>query len=46
MWRAKDNHDLMCHIMCIFRMGLQLSAYKQESIFHKIAPNLTYLQKS
>ena len=50
IWFAEDNHSYMCHIgLCakgFLDSNFNLAVIDKISIFHEIAPNFTYSQKS
>ena len=48
MWCAGDNHSYMCHICAkaLLDSNFNQAVIDKRSIFHEIAPNFTYSQKS
>ena len=48
MWYAEDTHSYMCHICAkgFLDSKFNNAVIDKISIFHEIAPNFTFLQKS
>ena len=48
MWCVADNKNYMCHICAkgFLDSNFNLAVIDKISIFHKIAPNFTFSQKS
>ena len=48
MWCVEDNHNYMCYVRAktFLDSNFNKSVFDKISIFNKIAPNFTFLQKS